>query len=339
MNSLKLSFCIPTYNRADFIGETLDSIISQATDEVEIVILDGGSSDNTEQVVYKYMKEFKRLRYFRQNFKGGVDRDLSKAVEKAKGEYCWLMPDDDLLKPGAVKTILDEINKDYSFIIVNGEMRNTDLSEVLEQKRLLFDTNQIYKPDNHDLLLIDTASYLTFTGAFVVKRSCWNKREKEKYYGSLFVEVGVIFQEELPGDTLVIAEPLIVIRYGNGEWVPRTFEIWMFKWPELIWGFPNFTESVKRQVCSKEPWRRLKELVKLRAAGAYSIDEYKKWLRPRVSSKWYMFKSRVIAQFPGFILNVFVIIYIYLFYPKAKGLLLNLKNSQYHWKNIFSHNA
>jgi len=335
MGLIKLSFCVPTYNRAEYIGKTLESIISQATDEVEIIILDGGSTDNTEQVVSIYKNKFDRLKYYRQNFKGGVDRDLNKAIEKANGEYCWLIPDDDILKPRAIETILKEIKNNYSLIIVNGEMRNTDLSEVLEEKRLLFDNDKIYKPKDHSSLLIETVHHLTFTGAFVFKRSCWKEREKEEYYGSLFIEIGVVFQKELPGNTLVIAEPLIVIRYGQGEWVPKTFEIWMFKLPELIWGFPNFTESVKQQVCLKEPWRKLNELIKLRAKGAYSIDEYKKWLRPRISSKWYLFKSRFVAQFPGCIMNIITMLYINLFHPNAKGLLLDLKNSQYYWKNYF----
>ena len=47
MKSPLLSICIATYNRADFIGETLDSIIRQLTDEVEIVVVDGASTDAT----------------------------------------------------------------------------------------------------------------------------------------------------------------------------------------------------------------------------------------------------------------------------------------------------
>ena len=55
---IKLSFCIPTYNFADFIGETLESIIIQATDEVAVIIVDGGSTDNTREIVESYQKNF-----------------------------------------------------------------------------------------------------------------------------------------------------------------------------------------------------------------------------------------------------------------------------------------
>ena len=85
MTDIKLSICIATFNRAAFIGATLDSIISQATEEVEIVVVDGASSDNTSQVMDEYKRRFPRLRYFRQETNGGIDVDYSKTVEFARG--------------------------------------------------------------------------------------------------------------------------------------------------------------------------------------------------------------------------------------------------------------
>ncbi len=63
MNGIRLSVCIPTYNFGRFIGETLDSIVRQATEEIEIVVLDGGSTDNTTEVVEGFRDTFPRLRY------------------------------------------------------------------------------------------------------------------------------------------------------------------------------------------------------------------------------------------------------------------------------------
>ena len=55
----KLSICIPTYNRAAYIGETLASIISQSNDDIEIVIVDGASTDNTADVVTSFKVDLK----------------------------------------------------------------------------------------------------------------------------------------------------------------------------------------------------------------------------------------------------------------------------------------
>lgn len=111
----KLSFCIPTRNRARFIAECLDSILCQATSEIEIVVVDGASTDNTSEVVSKYAAAFPRLVYYRRDECVGVDRDVLKAVELAGGEYCWLMSDDDCLEPGALGYVLNEIAT-YSFL-------------------------------------------------------------------------------------------------------------------------------------------------------------------------------------------------------------------------------
>ena len=57
MKTPLLSICIATYNRASYIGETLDSIIPQLDDDVELLVVDGASTDNTEDVVRKYAAE------------------------------------------------------------------------------------------------------------------------------------------------------------------------------------------------------------------------------------------------------------------------------------------
>ena len=104
-----LSVCIATYNRAEYIGKTLESIIPQLTDEVEIVIADGASTDNTSRVVKHYAEACKQINYIQLPSKGGVDQDYCKAVELANGEYCWLFTDDDLIQPMAISTALNEI--------------------------------------------------------------------------------------------------------------------------------------------------------------------------------------------------------------------------------------
>lgn len=116
---IKLSICIPTYNRAKFIGETLESIVSQASDNVEIVIVDGASTDNTSQIVNECRKKFRNLAYFRSEKNMGVDRDMAKTIELARGQYCWMFSDDDLLKPEAIKTILREIESGYEIYLCN----------------------------------------------------------------------------------------------------------------------------------------------------------------------------------------------------------------------------
>jgi hypothetical protein len=253
----------------------------------------------------------------------------------AHGEYCWLCSDDDLLKPGAIQVVLDAIKGQYGLIIANAEVRNADLSKVLEPQRLQLHADRVYKSNESQRLFVDVADYLTFIGCVIIKRQLWNAREKKKYFGSFFVHAGVIFQSPLPEDTLFIARPLVCIRYGNASWLGKYFEIWMFKWPGLIWSFPDYPDSVKLQTCPKEPWRRMRTLLLARAKGTFTIKEYREWLEPRLDSSWARAVTKAIAHFPGRLANFLAIVYYHALCRKPSRIfvVLDLKNSPfYFWK-------
>jgi glycosyltransferase involved in cell wall biosynthesis len=215
MNKPRLSICIATYNRADYIGETLESIIPQVTDEVEIVIVDGASTDSTGSIVKSYSEVCNQIHYVRLPSKGGVDQDYDQAVELAQGEYCWLFTDDDVIKDGAIEKVLLEMAQGYSLIIVNSEVWNRDFSKIIFEKHLSDEVHAIYESDKFDDFFQDCIKYLSFIGGVVIKRNLWKERDRKSYFGTEFIHIGVIFQKLLPTAIRVIADPLIKIRYGK----------------------------------------------------------------------------------------------------------------------------
>jgi abequosyltransferase len=329
MTAVTLSFCITTRDRANFIGTTLESLIFQATDEVEIVVLDADSADSTPETVEGYAKRFPRLRYVRQESNQGVDKDYDRTVELACGEYCWMMSDDDILTPGAVVEVLGQCRKGYDLIVVNVEDRDADLREVIGEKRLSFTENRSYKSSDADKLFADVANHLSFIPSVVIRRDLWLSRDRKPYFGSLFVHVGVIFQDRLPGEALVIARPLVAVRNANVSWAPRGFEIWMFKWPSLVWSFPGFSDAVKSRVCPRQPWRGLKALLTQRARGAYSLEEYRRWIAPQAGSLWGNAMAWWIAVTPGHLVNTLVLLYCLLLHGKNRMIRFDLLNSRF----------
>ncbi len=119
MSEILLSICIPTYNFGQFIGETFKSVINQINDNVEIIVLDGGSTDNTPEIVQGFQRITSRIIFHRLDKKGGIDKDIARTVELARGEYCWLMSSDDAFKPGAIQRILDEIRSGQDVYLCN----------------------------------------------------------------------------------------------------------------------------------------------------------------------------------------------------------------------------
>lgn len=280
-------------------------------------------------MVEGFARRFPRLRYFRQETNQGVDRDYDRTVELAQGEYCWMMSDDDILTKGAVAEVLRHCREAYDLIVVNAEDRDADLVEIIGAGRLPLPENKEYKPSETDRLFADIANHLSFIPSVVIRRDLWLSRNRVPYYGSLFVHVGVIFQERLPGRCLVIARPLIAVRNANVSWAARSFEIWMFKWPDLVWSFPGLSDEVKASVCPREPWRGLKALLTHRAMGSYTLEEYRRWIAPRVATWGRKAAAWAVAAAPGPLVNTLAMMYCIAFYGDNRIPRFNLSSSRF----------
>ncbi|MFK2879004.1 glycosyltransferase family 2 protein [Rhodanobacter hydrolyticus] len=298
----ELSICIPTLNRANFIGETLDSIVSQLDPGMEIVIVDGGSTDGTKGIVESYVARFPQIRYVlagqaAQASNAGFDRDCSYAVQLANGTHCWLMTDDDVLKPGAVARVLAAVREAHDLVIVSCEVRDLELREQLMRSRPGLSQDRVFVAGEWDDFFRKVIAHVTFVGAVVVRRSLWLERNPEDYFGSGFVHVGVLFRKPIEGTAIILAEPLVVIRNGNGQWNARAFDIFMLRWPQLVWSFEGISDGAKRVATPREPWRLLRVLLLQRAYGRYSMREYE-LMRDRFGSAWKRLLARNIARLP-----------------------------------------
>ena len=147
----------------------------------------------------RYAADCPGLRYIRLPEKGGVDQDFCKAVEYARGEYCWLFPDDDLFKPGAVQRVLNELRNGHSLVIVNADVMDRDFSTLLQPSMLDNREDETYGPDDLEGLFLRIVPSISFIGCVVIRRETWLEREHDRYFGTEFIHVGVIFQGPLPG--------------------------------------------------------------------------------------------------------------------------------------------
>ena len=199
--SPRLSICIPTYNFGRFIGETLDSIVRQATEEVEIVVLDGGSTDNTAEVVEGFQNAFPRFRYYRQDFKGGIDRDMARSVELARGEYCWLFSADDVMAKGALDRILRKIQSRMDLYLCGFTRCTIDMRPLA--KHPILDRNSdaefhLERPMDRESYFADaltTTAFFSYMSSLVVRKDRWDSAgADESFMGSCWGHVARIFR-------------------------------------------------------------------------------------------------------------------------------------------------
>lgn len=224
MSGLRLSVCIPTHNFGAFIGATLDSIVGQATDEVEIVIVDGASTDNTAQVVQKIGQVFPRLRFYRRDINGGVDADLAKAVELAGGDYCWLMSGDDVLAPHAMERILDELKGECDVYLCNRTECDRDLTPITQRPWLAGNCrDEVFRfASSADFVQYfrkarSLGALFSYISSIITRRDKWLAvTPDERLTGSHYAHAFRLFSLLQDGGSLkYIRDPLVLCRGDN----------------------------------------------------------------------------------------------------------------------------
>ena len=125
-----LSFCIPTRNRAYLIQDSINSIVQQDNGQIEIVVVDGGSSDGTADILLDYAKSLPYFSYFLRGEGVGVDRDVVKASHLARGKFIWFFSDDDILEEGAIARVSQELfrNSDLTGMSINIQAFDQEMS-------------------------------------------------------------------------------------------------------------------------------------------------------------------------------------------------------------------
>lgn len=128
----KVSIVTPSYNQAQFLEETIRSVLLQGYHNLEYIIMDGGSTDGSVEIIKKYEPW---LTFWVSEKDKGQAHAINKGFGKATGEIGGWINSDDLYLPHALKTIAEVYDKDpNSKSIVSGSTRVTD--EFLKLKRI-----------------------------------------------------------------------------------------------------------------------------------------------------------------------------------------------------------
>lgn len=95
-NNLKISVIVPCYNQAQFLPETLNSVLAQTYQNWECIIVNDGSTDNTKEVAENYCAKDKRFIYF-QKVNAGLSAARNSGLDIAKGDYIQFIDSDDII--------------------------------------------------------------------------------------------------------------------------------------------------------------------------------------------------------------------------------------------------
>lgn len=118
MSTPYLSIVIPSYNQGDYIEDTIKSIIDQTHNDVEILILDGGSKDKTIDIIKKYQDH---IAYWQSCKDNGQSDAINQGFQRANGEFVTWLNSDDILLPKTISRVIEFIknNGTYNFFLGN----------------------------------------------------------------------------------------------------------------------------------------------------------------------------------------------------------------------------
>ncbi|WP_405569737.1 glycosyltransferase family 2 protein [Winogradskyella sp. Asnod2-B02-A] len=167
-----VSIIIPTYNRAQLIGKTLDSVLAQTYKNWECIIVDDGSTDNTENLLNSYIDKDVRFQYYKRpdTYAIGGNGARNYGLSISKGEYINWFDDDDAMEPNKLEvqlSLLHQTNFDYN--ICQTMLYDIDNDKELGLRASHIVSNQIFQ------------DYIRFKIFWLTQAPLWKRSFLETY--------------------------------------------------------------------------------------------------------------------------------------------------------------
>ena len=312
-----LSICIFTYNRAHLLGSALGSLVAQVKelgDEVELIVSDNCSLDNTREIV-EQMSQRCPIRYHRNDENIGSIRNARQSVEKlARGEFCWLLGDDELVRKGALRAIVQALktHPELDYFYVNYSMDSFDRREGIsveaddfqEWTRTANQNLEERTVNRWEQLIEEDFNGLTAIYSSICRRLVWLRAAPSLAEGELCSSVdqtyphAAIFLKTMVGKPAWASGYPWVIMCGIESWSEFIPAVILLRFHELLDRYidagvhPRFVEAHRRRMLgyASEPLRRLFTGEKLAGLEAFSVLTFvgKHW---RYREMWWALRN------------------------------------------------
>ncbi len=220
MNSPKISLIVPVYNQDKYLKECLDSILAQELKDIEIIIIDDGSTDTSSRILEEYAIKDSRIKLLRQQENKGTSSARNRGISVARGEYLGFVDPDDKVDHRMFGTLYSAAKESGSDIVFSGFIEDYGRRRIPIEYPLLSHSHKKISRINKEALIEHVVSGSLH--AFV-----WNKLFK----ASLIVENGIKFPENLPlmHDIPFVLDALAKANFGL--YIPQ--ELYLFRRHEL----------------------------------------------------------------------------------------------------------
>ena len=183
-----VSLIVPAYNAQNYIARSIDSALASNFNDLEIVIVNDGSSDNTQEIIDWYSNNYPNIVSL-QKQNGGVADTRNVGIANAKGEYIAFMDNDDMIRPDMISSLYNMIKETSTDVAIAPLYRLVDKGYTIHCN-LPFEQNKAIDMDEYFKIMYTPGYY---------NCAIWNKLYKAE---------------------LVKAHPLGILKYEDVSWTP-----------------------------------------------------------------------------------------------------------------------
>ena len=205
------SICIPAYNRAKYLQPLLDSIFTQDFDDYDIIVSEDCSPEREDikRIVSEYQSRYGKIRYFGSERNLGYDGNLRQLIRLAEGKYCFFMGNDDLMCPGALRRVNEELCK-YRNVGVVLRSYGWFNEEGVEHVVHYCPSNKLFHAGEEAIVF--AYRRVGVIAGFIVNTEYAKKIETEQYDGTLFYQMYLTLNVLREMDALYLNEQIVLCR-------------------------------------------------------------------------------------------------------------------------------
>ena len=184
----KITIIVPIYNVEKYLSSALDSVINQTYKNLEVLLIDDGSTDNSNKIAEEYVKKDSRFILIHQENQG-LSGARNTGLENATGKYIMFLDSDDFFDSNSCESLyntIEETNADYAI----GNYTNTSEDGTKWE-------NPVFHRDKYKAFRLSIKDYVN--SFFIMNSGVWNKIFRKSFLDKL----GVRFVEKLPAEDAI----------------------------------------------------------------------------------------------------------------------------------------
>ena len=173
----KVSIIVPVYNTEKYLDKCLNSLVNQTLKDIEIIVVNDESPDNSQKIIDKYNKKYKNIKsYIKKN--GGLSDARNFGIKKATCEYIVFIDSDDYVDITLIEKLYNHaIDNKLDIVVCNSAMVYED-----SDKQITLESNLGYSNDN-------VKNYL------ISRPAAWNKIFKKELFDDISFKKGIYYED------------------------------------------------------------------------------------------------------------------------------------------------